>query len=352
VKKLLTFGLVIAIAAIWAFAKYQSARLELEDASSHKRTLHLFAMSDYFPTNIITEFEKKNNCEIRYDNFSSNEELLAKLQAGATGYDIIVPSDYMVQALIAGKLIGELDKKQIPNFKNLAKDFVQVPYDPGSRYSVPYTWGTTGLAFNTKFVKGDVNSWDVLFKKEYAGHISLLDDEREVLGAMLQKLGFSSNTSNKKELEAAQKMLIDLKPHVRLFASDPKQHLLSGDIWIAQIYSGDAQQVMKTNPEIHYITPKEGGVIWIDTMAIPLHATSPDLAYAFINNILDPQVDALVTEQLIYSSPNQAAEPLIADERLRANYIRKISVGRLEFLRDLGSDGELWDRLWTEAKSR
>jgi spermidine/putrescine transport system substrate-binding protein len=233
----------------------------------------------------------------------------------------------------------------------LAKDFVQVPYDPGSRYSVPYTWGTTGLIYNSKYVKENVDSWDVLFKKEYAGHISLLDDEREVLGAMLQKLGYSSNTANKNQLSEAQKLLIKLKPSIRLFASDPKQHLLSGDLWIAQIYSGDAQQVMKTNPELRYVTPKEGGVIWIDTLAIPVKPANVDLAYAFINMILDPSVDALITQQLLYSSPNQASDPLIAEEKLRSSSIRKISVGRLEFLKDLGTDGEVWDQLWTEAKS-
>jgi spermidine/putrescine transport system substrate-binding protein len=351
VRKILHFILVFAVAAVWGFAKYKSAKLELAQATMHKQTLHLFAMSDYFPANVIKEFESKNNCEVRYDNFSSNEELLAKLQAGATGYDVIVPSDYMVQALIANKLITSLDKAKIPNFHNLGKDFVQVPFDPGSHYSVAYTWGTTGLIFNTKFVKGDIDSWDVLFKKEYSGHISILDDEREVLGAMLQKLGYSVNTTNKTELLAAQKLLISLKPHVRLFASDPKQHLLSGDVWISQIYSGDAHQVMKTNPELHYVVPKEGGIVWIDTLAIPQRAQHEDLAYAFINTILDPSVAAILTEQLLYSSPNQAADALITDEKLRSNFLRKLSVGHLEFLKDLGANGEAWDQLWTEAKS-
>jgi spermidine/putrescine transport system substrate-binding protein len=351
-KKILTFVFIFAIAGIWGYSKYKSAKLSLESSGGHKKTFHLYAMSDYFPVAVIAKFEKDNNCEVRYDNFSSNEELLAKLQAGATGYDVIVPSDYMVHALIAGKLILELDKTKIPNLRNLGKDFTQVPFDPGSKYSVAYTWGTTGIVYNSKFIKVELTSWNSLFDKEYAGHISLLDDEREVLGAMLQKLGYSVNTSDKGELIAAQKALIDLKPHVRLFASDPKQHLLSGDIWIAQIYSGDAEQVIKTNPELKYFVPKEGGVIWIDTLAIPTKASNPELAYAFINTILDPAVDAITTNQLSYSSPNVAAEPLILNEKLRASYLRKIKVGRLEFLKDLGAEGEKWDQLWTEAKSK
>src|SRR5271165_4258795 len=140
-KRILPFIFIFAVAGIWAFAKFRAAELQVESASTQKKTLHLFAMSDYFPPMVIKDFETKNNCEVRYDNFSSNEELLAKLQAGAKGYDVIVPSDYMVQALIANKLIRELDKTQIPNFSNIANDFVNVPYDPGSRYSVAYTWG-------------------------------------------------------------------------------------------------------------------------------------------------------------------------------------------------------------------
>jgi spermidine/putrescine transport system substrate-binding protein len=350
-KKTLTFLLVILIAGLWAFTKYRSARLEVQNTAP-KRTLHLFAMSDYFPEKVIKDFEAKNNCEVRYDNFSNNEELLAKLQAGAEGYDVIVPSDYVVRALIAGKLITELDKSKLSNYKNLAKDFVEVPYDPGSRFSVPYTWGTTGLIYNTKFVKKPIESWNALFQKEYSGHISLLDDEREVLGAMLHKQGYSNNSTKKSELEEAQKLLIKLKPSVRLFASDPKQHILSGDVWIAQIYSGDAQILMRSNPELKYVTPKEGGTVWIDTMAIPQKAHNVDLAHAFINNILDAQVGHDITEALGYSSPNKAAESMISEEVLKPSYLKKIQVGHLEFLKDLGADSEKWDQLWTEAKTR
>ncbi|MDZ4676199.1 MAG: spermidine/putrescine ABC transporter substrate-binding protein [Oligoflexia bacterium] len=350
-KKILTFLVLFVVAGLWAFSKYRAARIEIQ-SDAPKKTLHLFAMSDYFPAKVIKDFEVKNNCQVRYDNFSNNEELLAKLQAGAEGYDVIVPSDYIVRALIASKLVMELDKSKLSNYKNLANDFVEVPYDPGSKYSVPYTWGTTGLIYNTKFVKTPIESWNALFQKEYAGHISLLDDEREVLGAMLHKLGYSNNSVKKKELEEAQKLLIKLKPSIRLFASDPKQHVLSGDIWIAQIYSGDAQILMRSNPELKYVTPKEGGTVWIDTMAIPLKAHNIELAHAFINYILEAQVNKEITEELGYSSPNKAAESLISEEVLRPSHLKKIQVGHLEFLKDLGVHSEMWDQLWTEAKTK
>lgn len=321
-------------------------------AEAKKQVLHLYAMSDYFPDQVIKDFEEKNNCEVRYDNFSSNEELLAKLQAGAVGYDVIVPSDYMVRALIKSNLLLELDKTKLSHLNNLSGGFVTAPFDSGNHYSVPYTWGTTGLAYNSKHVTGTVDSWNVLFDPKYKGHISLLDDEREVLGAMLYKLGFSINTTSKDQLIQAKKLLVSLKPSVRVFASDAKQHLLSGDVWIAHMYSGDAHQVMKTNPEVKYITPKEGAVVWIDTLAIPKGAKNVDLAHAFINMILDTPAAKEITEQLLYSSPNNSLEKKVAED-LRPSYLAKMQakVSHLEFLEDLGAGTEMWDQLWTEAKS-
>jgi spermidine/putrescine transport system substrate-binding protein len=354
-KKYASIAIVFLMISLWAFAKFHAAKLEVEKQSQTggaRKVLHLFAMSDYFPEEIIKDFESKNNCQIRYDNFSSNEELLAKLQAGASGYDLIVPSDYMVRALIVGHLVRELDRKLLPNLINIANDFINVPYDPGSKFSAPYTWGTTGLIYNKKFVKDKIDSWNVLYEKQYAGHLSLLDDEREVMGAMLQRLGYSTNTSSNDELLAAQKELIKLKPSVRLFASDPKQHILSGDVWIAQIYSGDAHQIMRGNPDDYeYVTPKEGGTIWVDTMAIPTKASQPDLAHGFINYIMDPLIAKQITEKLLYSSPNLKLESMISEDFLKPSYLKKITVGRLEFLKDLGSQSQRWDQLWTEAKS-
>ncbi|MCC6277139.1 MAG: spermidine/putrescine ABC transporter substrate-binding protein [Oligoflexia bacterium] len=353
-KKFLSFAFVVLLAGAWGFLKFKTAKNEMESAAApeNRRTLHVYAMSDYFPSEVIKEFETANNCEVKYDNFSNNEELLAKLQAGARGYDIIVPSDYAVRALIESKLIKPLDHAKLPNFKNLGRDFTEVPYDPGSKHSVAYTWGTSGLVYNTKFVKEPVESWDVLFKKEYVRKIALLDDSREVLGAMLRKLGYSTNTVNMDELKAAKELLLKLKPSVRLFSSDPKQHLLSGDVWIAHTYSGDAQQIIKDHPEYKYITPKEGGVIFIDAMAIPEGAPNEDLAYKFINNILQPEVGLKITEELRYSSPNTALESLLKDETLKASSIRKVQLGKLEFLKDLGAETEKWDRAWSEAKTK
>jgi len=357
-KKWLGIVVVITFIAGWAFSKYQTARRQMIAAATHQddrqsvRTLHLFAMSDYFPAKVLEGFEKKFNAKVQYDNFSNNEELLAKFQAGAQGYDVIVPSDYMVRALIAGGYLTELDHFKIPNLKNVGKDFVDVPFDPGNKYSVPYTWGTTGLVYNSKFVKEPFTSMRQFFDARYKGKISLLDDPREVYGLMLHTLGYSSNSTEPDQLKAAQDLLLKLKPSVRLFSSDPKQHVLSGDIWIAQIYSGDAHQIMRLKSELKYRAPKDGSTVWIDTLAIPKTARNSELAHAFLNYILDPQVGTVLTEELAYASPNTGVEQNIKDDSLKPSYLRRIGLSSVEFLKDLGPAADKIDQLWTEAKSQ
>ncbi len=324
----------------------------LHASAADPQTLHLFAMSDYMPSEVIQSFEKKFNAKIKYDNFSNNEEMLAKFQSGAKGYDVIIPSDYMIRALVEGGYLVDLDHSKLPNLKNIAKEFVDTPYDPKNKHTVPYTWGTTGLIYNSKLVKESITSWKQLADPKYKGKVALLDDSREVFGAMLRSAGHSCNSTKTDDLRAAQAELIKIKPSVRLFSSDPKQHVLSGDIWIAQIYSGDAFQINKKKPELRYVVPKEGATVWVDTLAIPKSARNTELAYAFLNYLLDPVIGAKVTEELGYASPNKAAEKKIKDKTLKAQNIVKLGASKLEFLKDLGSSADQIDQLWTEAKMK
>ncbi|MGE3973818.1 MAG: PotD/PotF family extracellular solute-binding protein [Bdellovibrionales bacterium] len=320
-------------------------------APAQAKVLNLYAMSDYLPASVIEKFEKRFNAKINYNNFSNNEELLAKLQSGAKGYDVIIPSDYMVTALIENKLVEPLDQSKIPNLKNLGSDFKNLVYDPKGEYSVPYMWGTTGLVYNSKFVKNPTESVELLFKAEYANKIALLEDSREAIGIAMRKLGYSGNSTSKKELLEAEKVMKQLKSKVRLFTSDPKQHLYSEDIWIAQAYSGDAKITAKTKPELKYFVPKEGSTLWIDNMAVPVGASQKDLAFEFINFILEPTIAQEMAESLLFSTPNSAADSLIKDETLRASQIKKVKLSKVELLKDLGNDSEAWDDTWTKIKS-
>ncbi len=344
-------GVVVTLVLALALVLSQTMKSRNSPTHGSQKVLTLYAMSNYFPSLVISNFEKTYNCKVRYDNFSNNEELLAKLQAGVSGYDVIVPSDYSVRILIGSRLLLPLDKTKIPNVKNVASEFANAPYDESGTFTVPYAWGTTGLIYNKQHVPDTVNSWDILFDKKYAGHVSLLDDQREVMGALLHKLGFSTNSMNEKELKEAKQLLIDLKKNIRLFSSDPKQHLLSGDIWIAHIYSGDARQVMRGKTQFEYVTPKEGGTIWADTLAIPANAKNPDLAHQFLNYILDQTVAKTTTEEILYSSPNASLEDSALEDFLKPSYLKKLPMTQLEYLQDLGAAGSVLNQLWIEAKS-
>lgn len=346
--RLFSFFLIALVAFVLAYGVVRSRK---KDSQPIVRELNLYAMSDYIPEVVTKEFETKFHARVRYDNFSNNEELLAKLQAGASGYDIIIPSDYMVTALVANNLLSRLDLTKIPNIKNLSSDFRNLPFDVSGDYSIPYMWGTTGLVYNSKFVKDPPESWDLLFKAEYKGRISVLEDAREAIGITMRKLGFSGNSVEKDQIAKAQSLLSKLKPNIRIFTADPKQHLQSEDVWIAQVYSGDAKISAVTKPELKYFVPKEGATLWIDNMAIPTGAANKDLAYEFINFILEPVIAETLAESLLFNTPNSAAESLIEDENLRASHLKKVKSAHLEFLKDLGQNMELWDEAWTKIKS-
>lgn len=353
-KKIITFAVLIILAGAWGALKMKAAKKQVvqENQEMMNRTLYLYAVSNYFPEEIIKKFESLCSCHVQYDYFASNEELLAKLQAGASGYDVLVPSDFIVKALAASQLIIELDKSKIPNLKNIAPEFLGTPYDPENKYTVPFKWGTTGFIYNTDRVKEALNSWDQVFQPKYAGKISLLDDEREAIGSQLLSLGFSVNTVDPEQLDKAKKLFFERKKMVKALSSDPRQLLLSGDVWIAQIYSGDAMQVIHEKPHFKYAINKTGGVIWVDTLAISKGARNVDLAYQFINFMLEPEIEKMHVAKLMYSSPNKEMESANFDESLKPSYTKRLDLTKLEFLKDLGADTQKWDQVWTEIKSQ
>lgn len=347
------FGNIIIMALIislWGAAKWRVAALS-EMSGKKLKSLYLFSMSDYFPAEVLDSFTHKTGCMVKYDTYSSNEELVAKLQGGATGYDIIVPSDYVVASLINGGYLQKLDRELIPNFKYVHPDFIGKEFDPKFEFVAPYTWGTTGFIVNTQKTGRPLQSWKEVFSEEFKGRISLLDDEREVIGSMLFMLGHSPNSQNPAELKEAQKLMISFKPLVKLFASDPKENLRSGNLWISHIYSGDAEQIVQTNPEFQYFLPSEGVLGWIDTLAIPKGSKNPECAHAFINHILSPEMALITTQSLRYSSPNVTIESVDVDNHLKPSFMRTMPAKKVEFLTELGETATLWSQLWTEIKS-
>jgi spermidine/putrescine-binding protein len=322
------------------------------------KELHVYNWSEYIDPEIYADFEEEFGVKVIEDTFASNEDLLAKLQAGATGYDLIVPSDYMVAIMIELDLLAELNYDNLPNFENIDERFKDPPYDPGNKYSVPYQWGTTGIGYNTDLFEEAPDSWAYLFDpavaSQYAGRISMLNDSREVLGAALKYLGYSVNSTNEQELEQAKQVLVQQKEWVAAYDSDGFEDLLAaGEVDIGHGWSGDYFTAATEAPQVWYVIPKEGGVLWTDNLAIPKTAPSQYTAEAFINYLMRPEVAAKVTNYTWYASPNKAAEEFISAEILEepAIYPPQEVMDRLEFLRDVGEATAIYDRSWTEIKT-
>lgn len=334
------------------------------------KELNVFNWADYIDQELLTKYEQEYGVKIIYDNFASNEDLLAKLQAGAAGYDVIFPSDYTVVTLKELGLLAEIDHNNIPNLKNIDSKFLDTPHDPGNKYCVPYQWGTTGIAYR-KDVFGDTppDSWAFLFEPEMAqkwaeaGGINMLNDQREVIGAALKYLGYSLNDTDEAHLEEAKALVLKIKPYVKSFNSEDYDEslLVPGEVVISHAWSGDAAQAAsKTIDEATgespwvYVVPKEGGFIYQDTICVLAASQRKATAEHFINYLLDAQNGAAVTNYTYYASPNAAAREFILPEILEdpGIYPPQEIIDKMEWGAPLGEAVFLYDRIWTEIKSQ
>ncbi|MGD0221653.1 MAG: extracellular solute-binding protein [Terriglobia bacterium] len=324
-------------------------------AGSQLPQLNIYIWSSYISPRVIHGFEREYHCRVNYDLYDSNEALLTKLQAGNVDYDLVVPSDYMVEILVRQGLLAKLEKPRMANaWANTDPRFLGLPFDPQNEYSVPYAWGTTGLAYRADLVNENIDSWNVLFDKRFAGHILLLDDTREVFGMALKKLGFSLNSTDPEQIKQARDLLLDQKPMVKGYnSSNFEQDLAGGDAWIAQAYNGNMTFVMRDEPRIRYIIPKEGCTISVDCACVPRHAPHPQLAADFINYFHRPEVAARFVNDCGFNTPNRFEQQEI-DPWLLSNpavFPDPAALKRCEFMRDVGPIISLYDRYWTEIKA-
>jgi spermidine/putrescine transport system substrate-binding protein len=320
-----------------------------------EKKLNFYNWADYVAKSTIPNFEKRTGIQVTEDYFSSNEELLGKLQGGATGYDVIVPSDYTVSIMDKSELLQPLDKSKIPNFKNVAERFMDPPYDPNNEYSAPYQWGTTGILYNKKEIGQLEESWEPMWDPEFKGRIAMLNDPRETPGAALYKLGYSVNATSDEQLAEAEAELKKQKPLLRGYFDSTQNRplVLNGDILLGHVFSGDAFFAMSESDDLDYIIPKPGATIWTDNMVIPAGAEHPDNAHKFINYILDAKVGAQLTNYTYYNTPNEAALPMI-DKALKEypGYTLTPEVyDRLEVIDDVGEATRKYADLFTAVKS-
>jgi len=330
------------------------------DKSKLADTIYLYTWVEYIDPEIKDMFKEECGVEVVETNFDSNETLLATLQAGGADYDIIVPSDYMVQIMIDENMLMPLDYSVISNIKNMEPLNVNQYFDPEQKYTVPWFWGTSGFAADTNVVTDVQDSWTMLFdpNSPYCGKISMLDDQRETLGAALMYLGYSINDVEPAHLEEAKQLLIDQSKCVKAYDSQTNDDLIvSGETVLAHIWTGDA--ILAGLPDsggregIVYVIPQEGCTIWQDNMAIPVGAPNAYTAMVFMNYTQYPEIAAQNAEWVGYGSPNAAAKDFIdpdilADEGI---YPPPEVQSHLQWIEDVGPALELYDRIWTEFKA-
>ena len=314
-----------------------------------EKELHIYNWSDYIADDTVPNFEKEFGVKVTYDTYESNEEMVAKLQAGATGYDIIVPSGYIIPVLTATELIEPINRRYLTNWGNLSPIFQDTPQDPGSVHTVPWQWGTSGIAYRSDRIATPVDSWGVFHDRRFRDKMTMMDDGREVIGAFLRYRGHSLNSTDPEELAAAKADAIAAKQHLKAYISAPvKAQLISGDVWLAQLWNGDTAQARAEQPNLAYVIPKEGCTIWGDSMAVPVSARNKRAAHEWMNYILRPEVGAALSEATGYGTPNAASARLMKDP---VPYPTEDELRRLEYQVDLGRDTAVWDQLWTEIKS-
>ena len=283
-----------------------------------ERLLNVYNWSDYIDDRTIPLFQAQTNLRINYDVYSSNEDLLAKLRAGPTDYDIIVPTSDFIPTYRALDLIEPIRQDLVPNLTNLDREFVETDYDPGNRYTVPWQWGTTGIGFNRRRLGGTVDSWGTLFEPPAGakGRVSLLREVTDLIGCALIYLGKSPNSTRDGDLAEVVKLLKAAKPRVKRFTTDTYiDELAANETWLAQGWSGDVFQAQDQNPDVSYVIPREGSLRFVDVMCVPKGAPHPGNAARFMNYALHPKVQARISGYVSYGTPVSLAKPLLPEDQ-------------------------------------
>ena len=330
-----------------------------KDGTSKNGQVIVYNWGEYIDPEIIDLFEEETGIDVIYEEFETNEIMYPKIQSGAIAYDVVCPSDYMIQRMIENDLLAEINYDHIPNLKYIGDNYMKMSrqFDPENKYSVPYLWGTVGILYNKKMVDEPVDSWGILWDKKYEDSILMQDSVRDAFAVALKYLGYSLNSTDLDELEAAKNLLIEQKPLVQAYVIDQvRDKMIGGEAALGVIYSGEALYCQQENPDLDYVIPKEGTNIWIDSWVIPKNAKNVENAEAFINFLCRPDIAKMNFDYITYSIPNTAGRDLIEEESLRNSPIAFPDDSKLEnceTFRFLGDDNDaLYNRLWREIKSK
>lgn len=319
--------------------------------AAEKVTLNVANWGDYMDPDVLALFESRTGIGVNYEVYESNEDVYTKLKKANASYDVIFPSDYMVQRMVQEKMLLPLNFEHIPQAAQIDPRFVGQGYDPEGLYSLPYTWGTMGILYNTTKVKEAPTSWAALWDGQYAGEILMINIGRETLGITLKSLGYSLNTVDPDQLAQAKQRLIDQSPLVLAYVLDEvKDKMIAGEAALAMVWSGDANYCMNQNPDLAYVVPQEGSNIFFDTICVPASAKHQVEAEMFINFLCEPEIAKMNHDYVGYAIPNQGAIALMDETYLASpvNNPPQEVLDRCELLLHLGNDVKLYDKIWTE----
>ena len=329
-----------------------------EDLSGTNQVI-VYNWGDYIDPDVIDMFEEETGIDVVYEEFETNEIMYPKVQSGAIAYDVVCPSDYMIQRMIENDLLAELNFDNIPNIKNIGQEYFKQSrqFDSENKYSVPYCWGTVGILYNKTMVDEPIDSWSVLWDEKYKDSILMQDSVRDAFAVALKYKGHSLNSTDLDELEEAKELLIKQKPLVQAYVIDQvRDKMIGNEAAIGVIYSGEAIYTQLENPNLEYVIPKEGSNVWIDSWVIPKNAKHKENAEDFINFLCRPDIAKMNFDYITYSTPNTAARELIEDPAIRNSKIAfpdASELERCETFQFLGDKNDaIYNKLWREIKSQ
>ena len=325
---------------------------------SSKNEVYVYNWGEYLDPDVLDTFTEETGIKVIYDEYETNEIMYPKVEAGAVTYDVLCPSDYMIQKMIDNDLLQEINFDNVPNISNIGEQYMESAreFDPLNHYAVPYCWGTVGILYNKTKVDEPIDSWSVLWDEKYKGDILMQNSVRDAFMVALKLQGHSMNSLDDTELEAAKDLLIEQKPLVQAYVVDQvRDKMIGNEAAIGVIYSGEAIYTQRENSDLEYVIPKEGTNVWIDCWVIPKNAQNKENAEAFINYMCKPEIALKNFDFITYSTPNVAARELIEDDEIRNSPIAFPDLSQYEGLETyhyLGAEGDQkYSDLWKQVKS-
>jgi spermidine/putrescine transport system permease protein len=326
-----------------------------EPVGDPEKELSIFCWSEYVPQEIIDVFTKETGVKVSLETYASNEEMLAKLFAGGGAYDLIQPSEYVIEGLIKEDMLAPIDHAAIPNIKNIAPEFTNMSFDPGNKYSIPYMAGTVGIVVNTELVQDEIKTYNDVFQEKFNKNIVVLDDAREIVSWGLESLGIPVNEVTDENLEKVKPVIAKWLPLVKVFDSDsPKTALLNGDVALGIVWAGEGAILLNEDKKFKWVVPAEGGHLFVDSLAIPKSAKHMKNALLFMDFILRPQISVKISEAFPYLNPNAAARELLtpAQRNNAASFPTADELARMQTFKDIGEQATKIDELVTSQKAQ